>query len=90
MQQFLEPAASIIDRFGGQVVVQEITGASRTRVYRWTQPKEAGGTGGMVPVDSAIKLLRYAREHGISVTADDFLPLDPPVNADRTEAGAAA
>lgn len=90
MQEFLEPASSIIDRFGGQVAVQNITGASRTRVYRWTQPKEAGGTGGMVPTDSAIKLLRYAREHGIQVTAEDFLPLEPPAKPASISEGAAA
>lgn len=30
----------------------------------------------MIPTDSAIKLLRHAREHGVPITADDFLPID--------------
>lgn len=76
MQTSLEPASSIIERFGGPVAVQEITGVSRTRVYRWTQPKGLGGTGGMIPTESALKLLKHARANGISVTAEDFLPLD--------------
>lgn len=76
MQEALEPASSIIARFGGNAAVQSITGVSRTRVYRWTQSREAGGTGGMIPTDSAIKLLRHAREHGVPITADDFLPID--------------
>jgi hypothetical protein len=73
MSEFLQPAASIIDRFGGAETVQSITGASRTRVYRWTQPKSAGGTGGVIPMQHAVKLLAHAREKNIAVTADDFL-----------------
>lgn len=76
MQQPLEPANSIIDRFGGQTIVRSITGVSRTRVYRWTRPKSEGGTGGLIPTDHAIKLLRHAKENGIPVTAADFLPLE--------------
>ena len=73
MSTSLEPASSIIGRFGGPVRVQEITGASRTRVYRWTQPEEKGGTGGIIPFRQAEKLLGYARENGIRISADDFM-----------------
>lgn len=82
MDKPLEPAASIIERFGGPVIVRQVTGVSRTRVYRWTQPKAQGGTGGLVPNDAAIKLLRYARENSIPVTADHFLPVDHPEMAE--------
>lgn len=75
MQQALEPASSIIELFGGTAAVQAITGASRTRVYRWTQPKSAGGTNGMIPMDSALKLLQHAHEHNLPVTAEHFLPI---------------
>lgn len=77
MQPFLDPANRIIERFGGHIVVRSITGASRTRVYRWTRPKSEGGTGGLIPTEHAIKLLRYAKENGIAVSADDFLPSEP-------------
>jgi hypothetical protein len=53
--------------------VQEVTGASRTRVYRWTQPKDRGGTDGVIPMPHAIKLLSFARENGIDVTGDDLI-----------------
>lgn len=81
MQQALEPATRIIENFGGHIVVRSITGVSRTRVYRWTRPKSEGGTGGLIPTDHAIKLLRHAKEHGISITADDFLPIDLELEA---------
>lgn len=74
----LEPAATIIDRFGGPDVVQEITGASRTRVYRWTQPKAKGGTDGIIPFPQAVKLISHAKKHGLAINADSFLPATEP------------
>lgn len=76
MSHALEPAFSIIFRLGGLGIVQSVTGASRTRVYRWTQPKEKGGTGGIIPLNHAPKLLSYARETGVSLSANDFLPIE--------------
>lgn len=70
----LEPAASIIDRFGGPEAVQQITGADRTRVYRWTQPKEKGGTDGLIPFKHVPTLIAAGRERGVKLSADDFLP----------------
>lgn len=77
MSTSLEPAAYIIDRFGGAEVVQEITGASRTRVYRWTMPKAAGGTDGMIPFKHVPALLEAAKAKGVDLSADDFLPVQP-------------
>lgn len=70
----LEPAASIIARFGGAARVQEITGADRTRVYRWARPRAQGGSDGLIPRGPMLKLLAHAREHQIAVTAEDFMP----------------
>lgn len=70
----LEPAASIIDRFGGPEAVQAITGADRTRVYRWTQPKGKGGTDGLIPFKHVPALIAAGRERGVQLSADDFLP----------------
>lgn len=72
-QHALEPANSIIDRFGGPDEVRKITGASRTRVYRWTQPKAAGGTDGVIPSQPARKLLIHARQNDIDVSAEELL-----------------
>lgn len=81
MGKALEPANSIIDRFGGPDNVREITGASRTRVYRWTQPKSEGGTDGLIPTPQVVKLLSHARSNGMPLTADDFLPPTTMVRA---------
>lgn len=73
MNLLLDPAKSIIDLFDGVDNVMAITGASRTRVYRWTQPKERGGTGGFIPTSRARKLLQHAKANDIAVSADQFL-----------------
>lgn len=77
MSTLLEPAASIIAKFGGPERVQEITGASRTRVYRWTQPQTVGGTGGVIPLKQANRLLSHAREAGIEVNPAEFFSPAP-------------
>lgn len=69
----LEPANSIISRLGGPDKVREITNASRTRVYRWTQPRENGGTNGVIPTRHAAKILAFAREQGIQISAEEFI-----------------
>lgn len=70
----LQPAAKIIERLGGMHEVIRITGASRTRVYRWTQPVENGGTGGTIPLRHIPALLAAARKRNINLDANDFLP----------------
>ena len=57
------PAATVIERAGGARAVSKITGADYSRVCRWRAPKgELGGTGGVVPHDSAIKLIFWAKK----------------------------
>ncbi|KQV28131.1 hypothetical protein ASC97_07225 [Rhizobium sp. Root1203] len=77
----LEPAASIIDLFGGPDVVQQITGSDRTRVYRWTQPKEKGGTDGIIPLRPAQKLWAHAKATGMEIPGDLFLSTTLSSNA---------
>jgi hypothetical protein len=78
--KYLEPAYSLILKFSGPDrqlskgidAVAAITGANRTRVYRWMRPKEAGGTGGTVPHRQANKLLEFAKRERVPVQAEDF------------------
>lgn len=70
----LEPAASIIERLGGVEEVARITGVHLTRVYGWKRPKGPGGTGGLIPFKRALMLLGAARDRGIQLTANDFMP----------------
>lgn len=68
----LEPARSILAKIGGVEVASKVTGKHVSRIYRWTYSRAKGGTGGVIPHDDATKLLEYARQNGIELTADDF------------------
>jgi hypothetical protein len=70
----MEPASTVIERLGGPKVVSTITGAAYTAPYRWQHPREKGGTGGLIPQKHHLTLLAYAKQHGIPLTAADFLP----------------
>lgn len=70
----MEPAASIIKTLGGPTAVAEIVGVHRTRVSNWSRPKESGGTGGVIPFKHVPALLQAAKEMGVALAADDFLP----------------
>lgn len=70
----MEPAKTIVDKLGGPSAVSKICNVHRTRVSNWTRPKEAGGTGGVIPFKYAPKLIEAAAEKGVELTASDFLP----------------
>ena len=76
-QEQLDPARSIIASLGGPYAVRGITGRHLSRIYRWMYPKEAGGSGGLIPLTEARKLIDAAHARGVQLTADDFLPRDP-------------
>ena len=83
----MEPASTIISKFGGVSTVAAIAGVHRTRVWNWSQPKEKGGTGGFVPMAHIPKLLAAAAAKNIELSAEDFIPLPTPSR--QPEAGAA-
>lgn len=70
----MEPAKSIVDKLGGPNAVAKIANVHRTRVSNWTRAKGAGGTGGTIPFKHVPSLLAAAKEKGIDLSADDFLP----------------
>lgn len=70
----MEPARTIIDRLGGPNKVATIAGVHRTRVSNWARKKEDGGTGGVIPFKHVPALLAAARDAGLEMSADDFLP----------------
>lgn len=70
--EYLNPASSIIEAFGGVEKVSAVTGKHISRVYRWMYPKSLGGTGGVIPQAEAEKLLQHAREQNLPITAEQF------------------
>lgn len=74
----LEPATTIIRKFGGPGKVAEIVGTTSGQVRRWRHRKEAGGTGGAVPHWHIPKLIEHAKANRIRVKPQDFLPASSP------------
>lgn len=70
----MEPAKSIIEKLGGEAAVCKITGTAYTAPYRWQQPKERGGTGGLIPQRHHPAMLDYAEKMSIDLGPGDFLP----------------
>ncbi len=70
----MEPASSIIKALGGVNAVAEITGAHRTRVYKWMKSKREGGTDGFIPTPQALKILNHSQSRSLPLEAKDFLP----------------
>lgn len=60
----LEPAASIIEAFGGLSATAEAAGTTTTTVQRWRRPQSKGGTGGYIPRWHHQKLIARALENG--------------------------
>ena len=69
----MEPARTIIARFGGPSKVARLVGIHRTRVYGWMKPRAVGGTGGRVPQSHHLTLLSEAHKRGIALEPADFL-----------------
>lgn len=72
-------AARIFARFGGPgnlCRALKEAGAERERsaVYKWSYPKNKGGTGGFVPSSAIEDVKRAARYAGILLTDADWAP----------------
>lgn len=70
----MEPAKKIITAFGGVARVAALRGVHRSAVWKWTQPQAKGGTGGRIPLEHIRPLLSLARDLGLDLIAEDFLP----------------
>jgi hypothetical protein len=65
-------AQAIIRKFGGVPALAKATELSLNSVYKWTYPKERGGTGGLIPTDKLPVVLDAAKARGIEITVDDL------------------
>jgi hypothetical protein len=72
------PAEVVIEKCGGHAAVAEILGVDVSRVYRFTYPKERGGTDGTIPTKHQQVLLDGAAARGIELRPADFFT---PANA---------
>jgi hypothetical protein len=66
-------AAKVTAKFGGEILLAQLLGVSRITIYRWNYAKPYG-TDGLVPSSAAERLMYIARQEGILITAQDWLP----------------
>lgn len=64
----MEPAASIIKKLGGHDVIAEYLQTAKNTPFRWTYPREKGGTGGIIPHWHHEKLMQMATDRGIPLS----------------------
>lgn len=67
-------AQRIIDRFGGARRLAKLLRFDPSRVYKWTYPRDKGGTGGLVPAAVIPRIQALADIEGISISAADWAP----------------
>lgn len=72
----MEPASTIISKLGGPSRLARELGLHRVTVAKWKRPREAGGTGGMIPNRHMRAILNAARDSGVEISAECFLPAD--------------
>lgn len=70
------PAERVIEKFGGTAAVAGHLNLAESWIYRWTYPREKGGTAGVIPTKHQQALLNKARELNLDLKPEDFF--DPP------------
>lgn len=68
----MTPAELVIESFGGPVNTARILGRSRSRVWRWTQPKSKRGTGGKLPADIIDVVIEKGEAYGMHFTLEEL------------------
>jgi len=69
----MEPARTIIEKLGGPTKISHKINVSRTHIYKWTYPRDKGGTGGTIPYWQIPKLLEMANSEGVTLSEYDFV-----------------
>lgn len=82
-------AARVIAKCGGVQIVSDWLGITLPQVYKFTYPKEKGGTGGLIPSKHQPTLLQKSRESGGDLQPSDFFDLEPSDMAQAEQEGVA-
>lgn len=68
-------ASNIISKFGGAYKLSEVIGIDVSQIYRWTYPKEKGGTGGSIPARHFSTILNDAEKMGIKLSLEELISI---------------
>ena len=72
----INDAALIIKLFGGVKSLANAINKDPATIYRWTYPKNKGGTGGLIPSAALRKITEAAQHLNISLYEHEFITLD--------------
>jgi hypothetical protein len=86
----MEPASSVIKKFGSALRLSQLLGIRQSTVSRWAYPLEKRGTNGVIPQKHWTALLRAAEEASVQLTLEDLAGLRMPHRATRRSARKAA
>jgi hypothetical protein len=64
----------IIGKFGGARRLAKLLGFEASRVYKWTYPRERGGTGGLIPAAVIPRVQVLAEFENIELSESDWAP----------------
>jgi hypothetical protein len=70
----MEPAQTIIKKFGGPSALADLLGIHRTRVSAWQRSRDSDGTDGRIPQKHHDRLMKLAGEQGFVLRPADFYP----------------
>ena len=67
-------AEKVIEKFGGTAKLANALNCDPATIYKWTYPKDKGGTDGLIPSSTMGAVLNAADVLGIDLTSDDIDP----------------
>lgn len=67
-------AHRVINRFGGARRLARLLGFEPSRVYKWTYPREKGGTDGLIPAAVVPKVQALAELEKVTLSESDWAP----------------
>jgi len=62
-----------VRRIVGSMALAQLCGRGEAAIRKWDRRKSKGGTGGLVPAEFQARILAYAEENGLPLTARDLI-----------------
>ncbi|SHE78220.1 hypothetical protein SAMN05444339_10247 [Loktanella atrilutea] len=72
----MEPAKHVIEKCGGLEATASACERAVSSIRKWMVTKEKRGTGGLIPADCQVILMRASAANGWGLKAEDFFPSD--------------
>lgn len=71
-KHLMQPARSVVDRFGGGRTLARVLSINPSTISRWTASAASKGTGGSIPQKYWGRIIVAAQDRGFTLTANDL------------------